>query len=205
MELQEALRQIADIHRQMARVEVFRGYRSATVGATGILALAGAAVQGWWVPHPEADLGRYLGLWVTMAVGGVGLAAIEMGTRARAAGPGLSRQLTRLAVEQFVPSLAVGAVLTACVVGSSPESAWLLPGLWALVFSLGVFASRRLLPEPVLWVGVYYVVSGGACLLCGGGAHALAPWQMALTFGVGQLLGAAILHQTLERSDGTPP
>jgi hypothetical protein len=201
MELDEALRQISDIHRQMARTEVYRGYRSVTVAATGVLALLGAAIQPWWVPRPDAEIGTYLTLWIAMAGASVVLAAIEMGSRAWAAGPGLSRQLTQIAAEQFLPSLAVGALLTLCIVRAAPQEAWLLPGLWSLVFSLGIFASRRLLPRPVLWVGLYYVAAGCFCLLQGPGPHALSPWQMAITFGVGQLLGAAILYWTLEHPD----
>ena len=45
MQLDEALRQISDIRHQMARSEVFRGYRSVTVGLSGGLGLLAAAVQ----------------------------------------------------------------------------------------------------------------------------------------------------------------
>ena len=42
-----------------------------------------------------------------------------------------------------------GGVVTAAVVRLAPESAWLMPGLWQLFFSQGVFASCRFLPRPV--------------------------------------------------------
>ena len=45
MELREALQQISDIRQQMARSEVFRGYRSATVGFSGVLGILAAAFQ----------------------------------------------------------------------------------------------------------------------------------------------------------------
>ena len=199
IELNEALRQIAEIRSQMARDEVFRGFRSATVGASGVLAVLAAAAQPWLVPAPEADLGRYLALWVGVAVASLVAAGVEM---AREANAGLARQKTRLALEQFSPSLVVGGLLTFCIVRAAPGSAWLLPGLWALVFSLGVFATRHLLPRPVVWVGAYYVLGGCLCL-ARGPADAFAPWQMGLTFGGGQLLGAAILRWTLERDHGS--
>ena len=53
MELREALRQISDIRRQMARSQVFRGYRSVTVGFSGILGLLAAAFQPLWIASPE--------------------------------------------------------------------------------------------------------------------------------------------------------
>jgi hypothetical protein len=204
MELDEALSQIADIRRQMARGEVYRGYRSSVVGGSGVLALAGAAVQPWWVPDPGADLGGYLALWLGVAAAGLVGAGAEMTWRAWRAGPGLSRQHTRLAAEQFLPCVAVGALLTLALARGAPEVAWTLPGLWALVYSLGIFASGRLLPRPVVGVGAYYVACGCFCLLWGRGpgAAVLAPWQMGVTFGGGQLLAAAILYGTLERGDG---
>jgi hypothetical protein len=75
----------------------------------------------------------------------------------------------------------------------------MLPGLWCVLFSLGVFASYRLLPASVFWVGVYYLLCGVGNLWWGQGDNALAPWLMGVSFGGGQLLSAAILYWKLER------
>ena len=199
MELREALQQISDIRQQMARSEWFRGYRSLTVGFSGVLGLLAAAFQSQWVASPATDLGRYLILWVGVALVSATIAGVELFLRAKISGSGLARDMTRLAVEQFLPCLVVGALLTLCVYLSAPQVAWMLPGLWSMLFGLGVFASGRLLPSPVVWAGLYYVVCGCICLRWGQGDNALAPWQMALAFGGGQLLCAAILYWTLER------
>jgi hypothetical protein len=200
MELREALCQISDIRRQMARSEVFRGYRSMTVGFSGVLGLLAAAFQPWWVASPESELGRYLCLWIGVAAASLLVAGAELYWRARRAGAGLARHMTLLAVEQFLPSVVVGALLTLCIYRSAPQVAWMLPGLWSLVFGLGIFASYRLLPRQVFWLGLYYVLCGSGCLLWGQGDNALSPWQMGISFGGGQLLGAAILYWTLERT-----
>ncbi len=202
MELHDALQQISDIRQQMARSEVFRGYRSLTVGFSGVLGLLAAASQPSWVASPATDLGRYLTLWIGVAVISATLAGTELWIRARLAGPGLVREMTRLAVEQFLPCLVVGALLTLGIARSAPNVAWMLPGLWSLLFGLGIFASCRLLPSAVVWAGVYYVMCGCCCLRWGQGSQTLAPWQMALAFGGGQLLCAAILYRTLERKHG---
>ena len=124
--------------------------------------------------------------------------------RASRAGPGLARDMTVLATEQFLPCLAIGALLTLCIVQSTPQVAWMLPGLWAFVFGLGVFASCRLLPPQAVWVGIYYTTCGCICLSWGARSeNVLSPWLMAVTFGGGQLLAAAILYCTLERADAT--
>jgi hypothetical protein len=128
-------------------------------------------------------------------------AGLTMLLRDRVAGPSHTRAVTWLAVRQFVPCLASGAVVTAAVVRLAPESAWLLPGLWQLFFSQGVFASCRFLPRPVAAIGAFYALAGALSLFIGHGADALSPWSMALSFGLGQLLSAAILYWTLERRD----
>ena len=79
-----------------------------------------------------------------------------------------------------------------------------MPGLWSILFALGVFASCRLLPRPCFAMGVYYLVAGTLCLVLARGSQALSPWSMGLTFGIGQLLTAVILYLTLERNHARP-
>jgi len=201
MELREAMRQISDIRRQMAQSEVFRGYRSITVGFSGVLGILAAVCQPLLVASPERQLGGYLCLWITVAAASLVVAGSELYWRARVTGTGWAREMTLLAVGQFLPCVVVGALLSLCIYRSAPQVAWMLPGLWSLIFGLGVFASYRLLPRQVFWVGSYFVVCGCGCLLWGQGDHAFSPWQMGISFGGGQLLGAAILYWTLERTD----
>ena len=77
MRLEEALDQISDIRRQMARSEVFRGCRAMTVGATGLLGLTAAALQTRLLPSPAEELGRYLSLWVATAAISLAAAGVE--------------------------------------------------------------------------------------------------------------------------------
>ena len=70
----------------------------------------------------------------------------------------------------------------------------MLPGLWQLIFSLGVFASCRFLPRQMFAVGVWYLAAGLFCLVAESAARALSPWEMGIPFGVGQLLVAAVLR-----------
>jgi hypothetical protein len=199
MELREALAQISQIREHMARTEVFRGYRSLTVGFTGCLGLLAATAQAWWIPRPMEQPAAYLMLWLGAAAIAVLVEGVEVWLRARRSESAVARQLALLAVEQFVPCVAAGALVTAAIVSQAPEAAWMLPGLWAVLFSLGVFASYRLLPRAIFCVGVYYLAAGVAMLYLARGEAALSPWCMGVTFGGGQLLAAAILYFTLER------
>ena len=200
MELRDALTQIAEIRQQMARTEVFRGYRSVPVAVSGAVAWVVAIAQAAWLPDPNRDLCGYLTLWIGAALVGIGAAGLEMGLRARRSGA-WSREITWLAVEQFLPGLVAGALTTFVLVRCAEESAWMLPGLWSIFFSLGIFASCRLLPRATFGVAVFYLVAGLAVLALAQGEWALSPWAMGIPFGVGQLLAAAVLYHTLESSD----
>lgn len=201
MELHEALSQIAEIRHQMARTEVFRGYRALPVAFSGVLALGTALAQAAWLPAPKERLGEYLTLWVGAAVLSAVAAGAAMVDRRRRSASAWGREVTRLALDLFVPCLVAGGLVTAVVVVSAPEVAWMLPGLWQVLFSLGIFASCRLLPRATWFVAVFYLVCGLASLAMARGEAELSPWAMGLPFGVGQLLSAAVLYWTLERGD----
>jgi hypothetical protein len=68
----------------------------------------------------------------------------------------------------------------------------MLPGLWQVIYSLGVFSTCRFLPRPMIVAGVWYLLTGLICLALGD-FRSLAPWTMGVAFGGGQLLVAGIL------------
>lgn len=202
MELRDALDQISEIRQRMARGQVFRGYRSITTAFTAGLAAATSAAQARWVPRPGRDVDDYLWLWCAAALLSLLVVGVEMAARAVRSGSALHRQMTMLAVDQFVPCLVAGALVTYAIGKFAGDSIWIMPGLWAVLFSLGVFASRRFLPRGVGLVGGYYLMAGLVCLAIGRDGTTLNPWTMAIVFGAGQLLAAGVLWWTLERSHG---
>ena len=197
MELREALTQITEIRHQLARTEVFRGYRAMPVAFSGVVALFGAFVQAVTIADPVAQIVPYLMLWIgAAAVSGLA-AGLEMMIRARISASPLTRELTWLALEQFCPSLVAGAIVTVVLFRAVPAGLWMLPGVWQILYGLGIFASCRLLPKPTFWVAVFYLGSGLVVLAQGGGGAC--PWSMGLPFAVGQFLASAVLYSTLER------
>lgn len=203
MDLSEALLQIAEMRRRMAGAEVFRGYRSVPVAMTGVLGLTAASLQTTFISAPSQQIDRYLFFWICVAAMGILFSAAQVLRRSQRAEPGVSRDLSRLAVEQFFPSIAVGGLVTLCLYLGPSEALWVLPGLWSFFFAMGIFSSCRLLPPQITGVGFYYLFCGSYCLLHGHGDQAFAPWQMGFTFGGGHLLTAAILYWTLERQHVT--
>ena len=200
MELREALSCIAEIRERAAATQQFRGYRAIPVGFSGVLAILAALLQPWIVTDPTTDRSVYLALWLGTAFLGIGSAGLGIIFRRRQGGNPLDHELTRIAVGQFLPCLTAGALITFVFVRHQPQMVMLLPGLWQIIFSLGMFASGRLLPRPISLVGLFYLASGVVNLARGD--EALSPWGMGLPFAVGQLATGLILYWNLERHHG---
>lgn len=199
-ELDKALGDILSIRQQVARTTVFRGYGPATLATTGVFALFAAGAQAVWIAQPAQHVLRYAVLWCSTAMLSIAFAGIQMYTRSRRMHSAMSDEMIHTAVEQFLPAIGAGLLLTVVLLRTAPELAWLLPGLWQMIFSLGIFASCRFLPRPIVASGVWYLLCGILCIGLGG-ERAFSPWAMAVPFGAGQLLIAAILY-FCERESG---
>lgn len=194
-DLHKAIGDISSIRRQIARSTEFRGYGPATLAGTAAFAVMAAGVQSLWVSDPANHIASYLSIWIWTAFLSATLIAVQMHTRTRRIHSGLADEMIRMAVEQFLPSGVAGFFLTIVLVRFVPSAQWMLPGLWQIVFSLGVFSSCRFLPRPMLAAGAWYMLTGLMCMAVGG-TRALSPWTMGIPFGAGQLLVAGILFFT---------
>lgn len=197
-DLDKALGDIVSIRRQLARATVFRGYGPATLAATAGFAFAAALVQSFWLPAPAHHPLAYLAIWIGTAILSGALIAVQTWARTRRIHSGMADEMLHQAIEQFLPSAVAGALLTVAILRFVPASLWMLPGLWQITFSLGVFASCRFLPRPMTLAGAWYLLSALTCIALAGD-RALSPWAMGLPFCAGQLLVAAILYFTAER------
>ncbi len=191
-ELNKALGDISSIRMQMARSTDFRGYGPATLAATGVLALAAAAAQRLWLPDAGVHIEAYLAIWIATAVVSAAVIGAEMFARTRRMHRGMADEMIRMAVEQFLPSVVAGVLMTFVLVRYVPSVEWLLPGVWQVIFSLGVFSSCRFLPRPMIAAGVWYLTTGAFCISLGD-ARAFSPWAMGIPYGLGQLLVAGVL------------
>jgi len=200
-DLDRALADITAIRSQIAQGALFCGYGPVTVAATGVLAIIAGVMQAFWLPAPMAQVVPYLVLWIATAAVSVILIGIEMVARTRRIHTGLADEMLRAATEQFIPAGVAGTLLTFVLYRFAPQNLWMLPGLWQIVYSLGLFASCRLLPRPMFAAAVWYLTTGLACLAFANGTHAFSPWAMALPYGVGQLFIAGVLYRSSGAAD----
>jgi hypothetical protein len=191
-DLNRALGDISSIRQHMARSTEFRGYGPATLATTGIFSIAAAAAQAFWVPDPPNHITSYLSIWILTAVASAVLIGVQTVTRAHRMHSGIANEMIHMAVEQFLPAAGAGALITLVLVQSASSAMWMLPGLWQLIFSLGVFSSCRFLPRAMIATGMWYLVTGLACIALGDN-RAFSPWTMGVSYGTGQFLAAGIL------------
>jgi len=195
IEVHKALADIGDIRLRLAAGTVFRGFGPAVIAVTGGSALVLGAVQtlGFLI---SSDPIVFFAPWVALAVLSAVLIGVEMRARTRRHHGGLADAMVLNAVEHFLPFGAAGAVIGGIVTRFTPDISWLLPGLWQILLSLGLFASLRFLPRTIAIAAAWYFVAGAAVLLLGCDTRALSPAGMALPFGIGQILLAVILRLT---------
>jgi hypothetical protein len=188
MEVRDALDQLDRIHEQLTKTEVYLGFRVPAVALVGCLGLLAAAGQAWVVPPGEPESF----VWYWSAVGAAGL-LVGMGAAVRSylfREDDFERRRTRRVMGQFLPCILAGGLLTLAL-ARTDALVPLLPGVWAVVFGLGVVAVRPHLPRAVGMIGVGYVLAGG--LLLAWRPAEPSGWCVGGVFGVGQLVTAAAL------------
>lgn len=191
-DLRQALAEINAIRTQVARDTQFRGYGPISIAASGVLALTVAALQSRF-SRGGGDFAAFLHVWVATAAATVVMTAVETIVRSRRVHSGLASEMLYAAVEQFLPAVLVSILLTVVMMRVAPHDEWMLPGLWQLMFSLGIFASCRFLPRQMIAVAVWYLVCGLSSLVLQSDAKAVSSWVMGIPFGVGQLGVAGVL------------
>jgi hypothetical protein len=201
-DLHKALADIDAIKKQVARGTQFRGYGPATIALTGALAVVAAAIQAVWLDNPRDQVIEYLTLWIGTATVSVALIGAETVTRSRRLHSELADEMIHSAIEQLLPVGVAGALLTFVLLRFAPDSLWMMPGLWQILFSLGIFASCRFLPRALFAAGAWYLSTGLVCIAIASTDSSWSPWLMGLPFGIGQLMMAAILHHALGDTDG---
>jgi hypothetical protein len=189
MEVRDALDQLDRIHDQLTRTEVYRGFRVPAVALVGCVGLLSAAAQNWIVyPGDSAAF-----VWYWSAVGAAGV-LVGFGAAVRSylfREDDFERRRTRRVMGQFLPCVLAGGMLTVAL-AHADASVPLLPGVWAIVFGLGVVAVRPHLPPAVGLVGCGYVLCGG--LLLAWRPDEPSGWSVGGVFGIGHLLTAIVLR-----------
>jgi hypothetical protein len=193
--------QLADIHARMAASTRFRGMAPAVVGATGVLALAGAALQAVPPTSAASEGGGYVLFWTAVAILASAMIALEALSRARRFHGVMAGTMIGGTLRLFLPFGAAGAIVSVAIMRVAPTTWWLLPGLWqSFVALLGFAASMTSLPRTIAWVGGWYLLCATLVLTLAGQSGAATPWMMGVPFGIGQVLAGVLLQRAQAES-----
>ena len=211
MQLRQALSDIAEIRQRMDQAENYRGFRSVAIGVSGVFVLLGALVQAQandtgWLQNTVGNKDGYLRIWLFVALASLIVTAIEMVLRGFVSRKANVWRMHRRLVCLLCPSLIVGAVMTAVICISkeiddvSTAQYWILPGMWAVVYGLGLVSCCLHLHRSTFWAASYYLIAGGIYFYLNWTTRELAAWHMVAIFGTGQLLLGGLLYWHVERN-----
>jgi hypothetical protein len=167
------LRFIRETMEAAATFTAVSGWGMVVTGFTAV----GAALLSAATDSPA----RWLFIWLCEAVLSVGISAYTMALKARAAKLPLWSEPARKILFSFAPPLLVGALLTLVFFERSLLS--LLPGVWMLLYGVGVVAAGTFSVRIVPVMGIAFMVVGTvalfapaswatACMVAGfGGLH----------------------------------
>jgi len=199
MDTDRAIDHLVEIHRHLAKTEIYRGYRALPAFLSGLFAFVGAALQPFFV-EGKPDL---LFVWYWSALAGLSalIATAEILYNYTIRESSTERRRTRTVAMQFFPCVAGGTFITIALVTTDPSGVRFLPGIWAVVYGLGIFSARPYFPRMIGVAALGFMLAGTALLLMADRGSSLHPWAMGLTFGIGQIATGLILYWNLERKN----
>ena len=139
-----ALEQISEIHGHLARTHVYRGWRPVPCALSGAIGMAGVVWQ--LAAEPPATAWAFVIAWSIVAAVAIVVGCAEIAwhyTRASVS----ERHRARHVFAQAVPAVVAAIIITVVLINTSPALVTLLPGVWALMFGVGLFAARPFVPQ----------------------------------------------------------
>lgn len=170
------LRALADltyIRQTMERATVLTSVPGWGGVAMGVTALGAA-----WFASRQTSAAEWLAVWLGEAVLALGIGGVAMIRKAEATGASLVGRAGRLFAGAFAPPVLAGALLTGVLYGNGEVG--LLPGLWLLLYGVGVTTAGAFSVRPVPVMGVCFMGLGAVTFFLPAGTGDL---MLALGFG----------------------
>lgn len=197
MEISKAVNQISEIHKHLAKSEIFYGYKPKTLLIVGIIAFLIAAIQTWWI-IPVSNI-IFLVQWlVTGTIIAIIIGGNIIYNYLKSGSNFEIHQMSKVFL-QFVPNMIAGFIITGVMLLLESSAIVFLPGIWAILFSLGIFSMRPYLPRMVGYVALFYLIAGAVLLYIVRYNLSFSPWGMGLTFGTGHIFASLILRLNIKR------
>lgn len=164
------LRFIRDTMERAGSFTAVSGWGQVVIGVTGFLAA--------WLASRQSSPENWLATWSVAAVVAGLIGVVTTAMKARAMGMSLRVGPGRKFALSLFPPLAAGAVLTAVLYRAGMTEQ--LPGMWLLLYGVGIVAAGSFSVRAVPVMGLGFMVLGGAALFAPAG---WGDWVMAAGFG----------------------
>ncbi len=164
------LRYIRETMERAGSFTALSGWGQVVIGVTGFLAA--------WLASLQGSREMWLATWSVAAVVSVAIGVLTTAMKARHARMPLLKGPGRKFILSLSPPLAAGAVLTAVLFHAGITG--LLPGMWLLLFGVGILTAGAFSVRAVPVMGALFMALGTAALV------SPAPWgdaYMAAGFG----------------------
>jgi hypothetical protein len=198
----DALNKLEEIHAQLAKSGIFKGYRSIYAAISGLIAFIAALFYPAFVEFPDSR--GFVYYWVIIAFINCSIAGAMILYQYKKSTTTYEKQKIRKVSAQFLPVLVAGGIVTIILTFIEAKAIHLLPGIWSLLFGMGLLAIRPYLPHGLIISTFYYFLAGIFLFFIGLDHIALLPAAMGMGFGIGQLISAGLLYMTVEREDYSP-
>jgi hypothetical protein len=161
---------------------------STAVSGWGLCAVGVTALIATPVAMRQRTIDGWLAVWVAEALVAFTIALFSMYRKASRQGMDLQSTAGRRLLMGLLPALAAGAVLTVAIVWDG--STRLIPGVWLLLYGIGVVQAGAFSVRVVPAIGIVFVVLGALALPM--------PWlwanmMLAAGFGLAHIVFGALI------------
>ena len=136
---------------------------TAVPGWGGVAMGAMALITACLAPRP-ASTQAWLITWLAAAICAFALGALGIYWKARRAGTPILTRPGRKFLLSLAPPLLAGGVISVAIYGAGPSR--LLPGVWLLLYGVGVMTAGTFSVRVVPVMGLCFMLAGIAALFC---------------------------------------
>src|ERR1700704_2059238 len=143
----------------------------------GMVAVGATALPAAWLASHYAFNLRWLEIWICEAILAISLALVAIQSKAVRRGLPWTSGPGRKVALSLIPPVAAAAILTVPLFRANFGS--VLPGMWMLLYGVGVIAGGEFSVSVIPVMGVCFMAAGAAALFL----PAMGNWAMAAGFG----------------------
>lgn len=197
IDINEAINNISEIHHQLSRTNIYKGYKPVVVVISGIIGMLASIIQPFFIKNFLSI--SFVFYWVIVAAINLVLCSLMILYQYFFKEDIHEKQKTLCIMTQFIPMIIAGAIITLFFTFNGESTIPFLPAIWALIFSMGIFNVRPYLTNLTIIPAVFYILSSIFLFYLRLYNINLLSFGMGFTFGMGQILSALTLYWSIEK------